>query len=400
MDGEVSFDQAASSQLQNLISAIRLPDIEQVKLITSQIIASGQSLDQVGAFGNTPLIWAVRCREPQIVHHLVSSGADINLRNDYGNSPLMVALMHKNESMVNFLLESGAKVNLVNNSQTTPLIEAIRTHRLDVANNLLTAGADANLVDGSDNLPLHWSIYHNRLNLVKNLLRSGSAVNLKNKHGISPFYMAFKQPNIPIVNELIKHGADIKTLVNRQDQATALHEAARFEEPAMMEALSASPDFVTLLNEEDHYGNTPLFLAASYGRILTCKHLLSAGADVNQVTPRGKTPLLAAVESSDAEMVNLCLKHGACVDVVDLVTGCSALMTAVTNGNLEIIKLLLSKGPNLGLQNRRGQTVMTIVADRARAASRFAVGGGRDGLELGADNSKQILDLLAKSASK
>jgi ankyrin repeat protein len=405
MESQVSSAQASFSLLENLIIAIREHNLAQVQLITAQIIASGQSLNQVDTFGNTPLIWAVRCHDEQIVQHLVSSGADVNFRNEYGNSPLMVALIHKNQALnntiVNFLVAKGAAVNLVNKSCNTPLIEAICNHRTDVVQQLVTAGADVNFADDKQNTPLHWSIFKNRLRVLRDLIQKGANVNIQNCHGLSPFHLAFKMNHSPIVSELIKNGADIKVLVNRQDQATALHEAARFEDPSMVNALMSSPDFASLVHEEDVFGNTPLYLAAAYGRTAAFTNFLTAGADINRATPRGKTPLLVAVESSDQAMVNLCLTHGAEVDVVDRATGCSPLMTAVSNGQAEIVKLLLAKAPNINLQNRLGQTALSIATNRAKNIARNLSISGDDAedLVLSADSARSIVELL-KLATK
>ncbi len=401
MESQVSSAQSGSSLLQDLITAIREHNLAQVRLVTSQIISACQSLDQVDAFGNTPLIWAVRCHDEQIVQHLVSSGADVNLLNNFGNSSLMVALINKHEDMAKFLVLNGAKVNLVNKSQVTPLIEAVCNHKTDVVQKLITAGADVNFADASQNTPLHWSVFKNRLNVVRDLIKNGAHVNLQNNHGLSPFYLAFKKLYTPIVSELIKHGADIKILINRQDQATALHEAARFEDPSMVNALISSPDFASLVHEEDAFGNTPLYLAAAYGRTAAFTNFLSVGADINRATPRGKTPLLVAVESSDQAMVNLCLTHGAEVDVVDRATGCSPLMTAASNGQAEIVKLLLAKSPNINLQNRLGQTALSIATNRAKNIARNLSISGDDAEDLAseADSARSIVELL-KLATK
>ena len=404
MGSQVSSAQSGFSLLENLIIAIREHNLAQVQLITAQIVAAGQSLDQVDTFGNTPLIWAVRCHDEQIVQHLVCSGADVNFRNEYGNSPLMVALINKNEapssSIVNFLVAKGAAVNLGNKSQNTPLIEAICNHRTDVVQQLVTAGADINFADAKQNTPLHWSIFKNRLRVVRDLIEKGANVNAQNCHGLSPFHLAFKMNSTPIVSELIKHGADIKILVNMQDQATALHEAARFEDPSMVNALMSSSDVASLVHEEDAFGNTPLYLAAAYGRTAAFANFLSAGADINRATPRGKTPLLMAAESSDQAMVNLCLTHGAEVDVVDRATGCSPLMTAVSNGQAEIVKLLLAKSPKIGLQNRLGQTALSIATNRAKNIARNLSMHGDDAedLALEANSARSIIELLQAAA--
>lgn len=58
-------------------------------------------------------------------------------------------------------------------------------------------------------------------------------------------------------------------------------------------------------------GNTPLGVAAAYGRTDTARLLLDAGADVNATNEWGATALLLAVRSGNFETAALLLRRGA-----------------------------------------------------------------------------------------
>jgi ankyrin repeat protein len=64
--------------------------------------------------GNTPLMWAVRKMNLQIVSLLVEEyGANVNVQDNSGNSPLIIAASNPFASeMVLYLLEHGAKPNI------------------------------------------------------------------------------------------------------------------------------------------------------------------------------------------------------------------------------------------------------------------------------------------------
>ena len=95
-----------------------------------------------------------------------------------------------------------------------------------------------------------------------------------------------------------------------------------------------------------------LIAAARSGDTVKIEQLLSKGADVNAAEPEsGDTPILAAVDKSQAEAVALLLKHHADLSIQDK-NGNSPLYIAVGRGDvaLPIVNMLLEAGarPELG----------------------------------------------------
>lgn len=77
------------------------------------------------------------------------------------------------------------------------------------------------------------------------------------------------------------------------------------------------------------------------------ENMLKSGADVNEETQDGQTPLLrAAVYSDDSKILKLLLEYGAKVNIRDDI-GRTPLMAAVIGNKIDNVKLLLDYGANV-----------------------------------------------------
>ncbi|KAI0907154.1 WD40 repeat-like protein [Ustulina deusta] len=91
-------------------------------------------------------------------------------------------------------------------------------------------------------------------------------------------------------------------------------------------------------------GESPLYMAAISGHFEVCKVLLERGAEVNLANDLGRTPLHAAVESGNRDIVHLLLSQGECLpDKADTLNR-SPFCVACASGRLDMVKLLLETG--------------------------------------------------------
>jgi ankyrin repeat protein len=94
-------------------------------------------------------------------------------------------------------------------------------------------------------------------------------------------------------------------------------------------------------------GHSVLELAAmSDGSSEIVRLLLARGADPKAVDKVKMSTLHAATLGNDTETIRQLVATGVEVNSADLLTGSTPLMNAAQNGNLEAVKLLLSKGAN------------------------------------------------------
>ena len=148
--------------------------------------------------------------------------------------------------------------------------------------------------------------------------------------------------------------------VNAQDDDghTALHTSTEAGHARIVKLLcqkQADPGI------EDLSGATALHHATSHGHEEIVRHLLQNGATDTVKDDAGRFAIEYAEEKSD-HLIMWMLNHGADLEARDR-EGNTALMDAVKQGNLELIKALYSAAPNLlDAQNDRGTSTLMIAA--------------------------------------
>ena len=122
----------------------------------------------------------------------------------------------------------------------------------------------------------------------------------------------------------------------------------------------SSVDVVIEVDDDDvdieiHDGYTRLTFAASRGWCSSIKWLLENGADIDAgILGIGFTPLETAVSFNQRDAAVLLLDAGARADARK-VDGSTALHGVAVSGNLEMCKLLLSRGASLEPRDNSGQ---------------------------------------------
>ena len=77
---------------------------------TTEILDSGEDIEQVDKKGNTPLLLAIKSKRVEMVKYLIEKGANINSTSKYKKTPLDIALKtKKNTKVVRLLKNKGAK---------------------------------------------------------------------------------------------------------------------------------------------------------------------------------------------------------------------------------------------------------------------------------------------------
>ena len=107
------------------------------------------------------------------------------------------------------------------------------------------------------------------------------------------------------------------------------------------------------------FGKKTTFLRAiGTRRTYVVQLLIEYGAEVNRPACLGlkQTPLQAAAEMDDLDMVSLLLNHEADVNAAPaMFKGGTALQLAAINGNLEIARVLIEHGARLDIPPPRGR---------------------------------------------
>ena len=183
---------------------------------------------------------------------------------------------------------------------------------------------------------------------------------------------AAKQGDIETVRGLLAEGLDVN--VRQPDGATALHWAANRDDLGMTQMLLDAGAVVDAAND---YGVTALSLAALNGGGLIIDTLLEAGADPHLPLPTGETPLMTASYVGSVGAVARLLEAGANIDASEDAQGQTALMWALSEEHLPVVRLLIDGGANIHARTVSGFTpLMFAVRQGNREATDILLNHG------------------------
>jgi ankyrin repeat protein len=290
----------------------------------------------------------------EMVRMLLGHGTNPNIRIERTGGgwsfPLIAAAsmtdaVNGRAEVVRALLLAHAEVNSTDSEGQTALLCSVKDNGDEVVSYLLDAKADPNQPDKHGKTPLGYAVSMGKSSVVTLLLQNGANPNAT---ADEPLLTAVRDGHLDIVNALLAHGADPNA-----GQYTPLLVAVQIGKLDIVKALVAHAATVNPID-----GQTSLTLTAlEHNHLDVLQFLLSHGANM----PVGRAALMAAVRSRNAELTRLVLGQNSGLDVAALSL---ALASACTNGNIDIVNLLLKYGadPNLGSDDSGNPEVPLIIA--------------------------------------
>jgi ankyrin repeat protein len=291
--------------------------------------------------GLSALHFAARQGAMDTARAIVEAGADVNGRTAGDlTSPMLIAMVNGHFDLALYLLDKGADPNLASDAGMTPLYAVLnvqwapkafypqpraylqqRASYLDVMKALLAKGADPNA-------RLQRKIWYTQYNF--DLLRVDDS-------GATPFWRAAYASDIEAMKMLVAAGADptvptAKPAANDRFQQGGVRSAdASRDHSGLPPVPTAGPDIPPLLAAS----------GAGYGE--------GFAGNAHRFAPSG---MLAAVKYLIED-----LKSDPNARDAD---GNTALHHAASRGDNEMIKYLVSKGADVTLVNRGGQTTVDM----------------------------------------
>ena len=311
-----------AAQDTRLLDAARAADATGVMALLDQ----GASENTREADGATALHWAAHWDDAAMADALVRAGADVDAANDFGATPLWLACVNGSAAMVETLLTAGADANAALPSGETVLMTASRTGSAEGVRLLASHGADLNARE------------HTR--------------------GQTALMWAVAQQHPDVVEALVALGADVHA--RSAPQPRRIHTRTAGFNPAGV--------FDTVLGS-----NTPILFAARQGDLRAARHLVTAGADVNDMAAVGTSALVVAAHSGHTALARFLLEHGADPNAAE--AGYSALHAATLRGDETLAAALLARGadPNApvvrGSQGRRNSPDYVLEHDVVGASA-------------------------------
>jgi ankyrin repeat protein len=342
--------------------AVYRGDVEMADLL----IRAGANLKAVNREGVTPLAMASLYGHARMISRLLKAGAEAAEVGPNGQTVLMLAARNGNPDAIRVLLEGGAKVNAKETLRgTTALMWAAEQKHPGGVKALIAGGADVAAKSGGAGLPRNYLAPRVNTAVVK-----ASAQRYARAAAAGRTYeeqLKWEQANgqdtgPPSIGDQLARLQQQEEAAARQPQAAAGGAAAppaapavgqasaggrgrggagRGSTPASARTAGAGEDetddaevVVAGLVGSGGGGLTALVFAAREGDLASARLLLDAGADINQTTEYGWTPLLTATNNRHYVLGKFLLERGADPNRANK-GGWTPLYLATDNRNIE-----------------------------------------------------------------
>jgi ankyrin repeat protein len=331
------------------------------------------------ADGTTPLHWAVRMNDLDLVNRLIRAGANVKAANRYGVTPIQLACINGSAASIGRLLEAGESANATGPYAETALMLCARTGNPETARVLLAHGATVDAVESwRGQTALMWATAEHHPDMMKVLIAAGADVDARSA---------------------LQHWERQRTLEPRdkwlpEGGLTPLLFAAR---AGCGECETVLIDAKADINVVDPDQQSALVIALINGHYDAAAVLIERGIDVNMPDKVGRTALYAAVDDhtmpssnrpspkeidnrlTSLDVIRMLLDRGAKVDAPlraqipyrtkldrggdgSLGVGTTPLIRAAKSADVAAIRLLLEKGANAKATTRNGVSAVMMAA--------------------------------------
>jgi uncharacterized protein len=320
------------------------------------LIAAGAKIDAANREGFTPLAMASLYGNAPMIEKLLKAGADAKQRLGNGETMVMLGARNGSPQAIKLLVAAGADVNAKENLRgTTALMWAAEQHHPPALRMLLELGADYRAKSGPAGLPRNYMAPRVNTAAVKDAQRryAEAIANGRTYEQQLEYEVAHgAKINIGFRGALNNRRTDLQgpPATGRPDAAAAPPQggAAGTTPPAAAAGVTLSAEApappVEATDDTDVIiaglvgtgggGLTALVFAAREGDLESAKNLLDAGADVNQTTEYGWTPLLTATNNRHYKLAEYLIERGANPNIANK-GGWTPLYLATDNRNIE-----------------------------------------------------------------
>jgi len=348
----VSHGAKASQKKEKKDVQISLISSEEVKIISETIEQAKKHNKPIPTLAQAVVLDV----NPEGLDAMLKKGTDINEIDPVFGTALHQFFEQRRDKAVGiFLLEKGADPNLVSRV-THPFLSALAWGDLDIISLMIKKGANIAVTDRDGREGLSRAAEGGKIDVVKLLLKAGAKVDAKDKDGQTAlYYVLWRKPKaVDMARLLLENGASTTVAPKQPALSVVDWRKENLDMMLLLLEYKAKPvvgrEGVTLVMFAVQSGSLPLLNAA-----------IRAGVDVNARDRDGAGALLYAVTQKRVDMIKILLAAGAPINgsvdrpgrrFVDtygkMHEGTDDLLAiAVGIGDPDVIKTLIDAGVHL-----------------------------------------------------
>ncbi|XP_071104740.1 ankyrin-3-like [Haliotis cracherodii] len=271
---------------------------------------------------NTILFDACTTGDLQQVKYILSQDiANINTRGENGMTPIMIATEKGHREIIELLVKKGSDLSLFDEDDNTILHLACKEGNVEIVKHILSQKIiDIESRGENENTPLMFAVQFGNMEVFSFLMKKGANISNLDEDGGNILHFSCRRGNIEILNYILK-----RNLVD--------------------------------INSEMDDGMTPLLLTAKLGKKQLFQLLIERGA-YEAKTHDSKELLNYACEGGDVEIMERVLNLTN-VDInIELWDGVTPLLRVAFFGNIEMFKLLVTKGADVTIVDDEEENVL------------------------------------------
>lgn len=357
------------------------------------LIAQRADVNAPQADGATALHWAVYRDDRELADTLIRAGARVSTASREGVTPLWLASINGDAAMIEVLIAGGADPNEHLPLGRTPLMTAARTGSVDAIKVLVDRGADVNAKEAlRGTTALMWAADEGHAAAVHLLIERGANINARSDPAARGRGPALGKANDPR-KQVAAQGAAVAAgrALDLNQLAQVPGAVPRAPARGGQGVPAAAPPSDDQNNDaaavtgggrrpeaKDGGGLTALTYAVRANNLESVKVLLAAGADIDQVSGYGWSPLLVATQNRYYKLGAFLLEHRANPNLANK-GGWTPLYLATDNRNIEngdypvrrgdadhldFIKLLLDKGADVNARVKDSTEMRTVFTNQ------------------------------------
>ncbi|KAL6355599.1 hypothetical protein LRP88_11201 [Fusarium phalaenopsidis] len=232
--------------------------------------------------------------------------------------------------------------DLFNMDNPEAMLDAVRSQNKQYVRALISRGVGLTGRSKQGFTVLHYCAFDNDVAMGQLLIKNGAQLNTKDFHLRSPLRLALSLPSYGFA----------ELLVDRADPNHVLRTSNR--------------EIVLIGVCANHF-------------LGVARELLKAGANPNHASNDGRNAMYWALYCGNVELFKLLVQNGGDVNYRWQHDECTLVMMAAERGNMDILRVLMDAGADVGGQNKNGETALGLAQQK---------------------NKKQAVELLQKTAQQ